>query len=312
MSEAAAPQVSAGALLRQAREAAGLHVAALAVSLKVPVRKLEALEEDRHADLPDAVFARALASSVCRHLKVDPQPVLARLPQTAAPRLVQANEGINAPFRAPGDVVTASWQQQLARPVPLIVGALLLGAIVILLLPRLRIEDSLAAARSEAPAVPMAAPVVVESGATAAAGGQPGAGAAHPQPVGPAPDVGAIPQVTAAAVTPQAAVAVAQPALAAAATPAAPAEAPAAPAAPAIGLVVFKASGPSWVQVLDSRGEVALRRLLAAGESAGATGSLPLSVTVGSVDSTAVEVRGKPFDLSRVATKDNVARFEVK
>ena len=37
--------VSAGTLLRQAREAAGLHVASLAASLKVPVRKLEALEE---------------------------------------------------------------------------------------------------------------------------------------------------------------------------------------------------------------------------------------------------------------------------
>ena len=37
--------VSAGALLREAREAAGLHIGALAVSLKVPVKKLEALED---------------------------------------------------------------------------------------------------------------------------------------------------------------------------------------------------------------------------------------------------------------------------
>ena len=81
--------VTAGTLLRRAREAAGLHVAALAVSLKVPVRKLEALESDRYDLLPDAVFVRALASSVCRTLKIDPQPVLDRLPQTAAPRLVQ-------------------------------------------------------------------------------------------------------------------------------------------------------------------------------------------------------------------------------
>ena len=36
--------LTAGALLRQAREAAGLHIAALAVSLKVPVKKIEALE----------------------------------------------------------------------------------------------------------------------------------------------------------------------------------------------------------------------------------------------------------------------------
>ena len=35
---AAVPPVHGGQLLREAREAAGLHVAALAVSLKVPVR----------------------------------------------------------------------------------------------------------------------------------------------------------------------------------------------------------------------------------------------------------------------------------
>jgi hypothetical protein len=34
---------TAGALLREAREAQGLHVAALAVAMKVPVKKLEAL-----------------------------------------------------------------------------------------------------------------------------------------------------------------------------------------------------------------------------------------------------------------------------
>src|SRR3569832_2543556 len=94
---------SAGTLLRRARESAGLHIAALAVSLKVPVRKLEALEEDRYDDVGDPVFTRALASTVCRTFKVDPQPVLQRLPQSAAPRLVRDTDGINAPFRAPRD-----------------------------------------------------------------------------------------------------------------------------------------------------------------------------------------------------------------
>ena len=73
MSEAALPDdgPSAGALLRQAREEAGLHVATLAANLKVPVRKLEALEDDRYDLLGDAVFVRGLASSICRTLKVD-------------------------------------------------------------------------------------------------------------------------------------------------------------------------------------------------------------------------------------------------
>jgi len=54
-----------------------------------------------------------------------------------------------------------------------------------------------------------------------------------------------------------------------------------------------------------------LRKLMEPGETAGATGALPLSVTVGNVKETEVQVRGKPFDLAAVS-RDNVARFEVK
>ena len=79
----------------------------------------------------------------------------------------------------------------------------------------------------------------------------------------------------------------------------------------ATGTVEFKAKGDSWIQVTDARGGVQLRKLLAAGESAGASGPLPLVVTVGSVSATEVQVRGKPFDLAPVS-RDNVARFEVK
>ncbi|MDO8288324.1 MAG: helix-turn-helix domain-containing protein, partial [Parvibaculum sp.] len=38
---------TAGALLRAARQAAGIHIAALAALLKVPEKRLEALEHDR-------------------------------------------------------------------------------------------------------------------------------------------------------------------------------------------------------------------------------------------------------------------------
>lgn len=49
-----------------------MHIGALAVALKVPVRKLEALEIGELASLSGPVFVRALASSVCRHIKMDP------------------------------------------------------------------------------------------------------------------------------------------------------------------------------------------------------------------------------------------------
>ena len=68
-SEAPAPATglpSAGQQLQAAREAAGQPLDALAQTLKVAVRKLEALEADRLDELPSPMFTRALASSVCR------------------------------------------------------------------------------------------------------------------------------------------------------------------------------------------------------------------------------------------------------
>ena len=74
---------------------------------------------------------------------------------------------------------------------------------------------------------------------------------------------------------------------------------------------MFRASGASWVEVTDARGQVVLRRLLNAGEVAGASGALPLTAVVGRADLTQVQVRGKAVDLTSFV-KDNVARFEVK
>ena len=100
------------------------------------MRKLEALEEDRYDQLPDAVFVRALASSVCRTLKIDPQPVL-RAPAADRPRRAWCSdsEGINAPFRAPGDGAAADMGRPAVAAGVLAVFALLLGALVLVLLP---------------------------------------------------------------------------------------------------------------------------------------------------------------------------------
>jgi cytoskeleton protein RodZ len=289
---------SAGTILRQAREAAGLHVAALAVSLKVPVRKLEALESDHYDLLTDAVFARALASSVCRTLKIDPQPVLDRLPQMPTPRLTRQSEGINTPFRAPSDGAPPTWLDQLSRPVFLAVFALLLAALVLVLLPKAQQADSLATAAN--PALP-----------------NPADAQATPVPPVPAlPSAPAAADATTAALSPAAAGSASIPTAAPlTAGPAVPEVAPvpaaaATPATPASGIVVFRTSGPSWVEVTDAKGVVAVRKVLEAGEATAASGALPLRVIIGRVDATEVQVRGKPFDL-RPVSRDNVARFEV-
>ena len=297
---AAGDAVTAGTMLRQAREASGLHVATVAIALKVPVRKLEALEGDRFDELPDAVFVRALAASVCRTLKIDPAPILQLLPATSGPRLAATEGGINAPFRSPRDGAGPTWREQVSRPVFVVVFVLLLGALVLLLLPSR--HEEVAAAPEPVPAeVPETA--VADAAASVSLQAPGGVSLAVPSDAlrvaGSPSHVVVVPAVE----TP------------AALAPAAPAPMSAASAAPGAsgtdGIVVFKARAASWVQVTDAKGAVPLRKLLAAGESAGASGPLPLAVTVGSVSATDVQVRGKPFDLAPVA-RDNVARFEVK
>ncbi len=280
--------VTAGMLLRRAREASGLHVAALAVSLKVPVRKLEALEDDRYQDMPDVVFIRGLASSVCRALKIDPQPVLERLPQSTAPRLVRVSDGLNEPFRAPSDGEPPSWVDQLTQPVFLAVFALLLGALVLILLPAAQKEEkSTQVVQPVTPSLqdkPTAtAPVFVAPA--------PSQVPADGVPAQPPPRTGASVPIAAAAVVPVTAASVAP--------------------APANGTLVFRAKAESWVEVIDAKGAVPVRKILVAGEVAAASGAMPLQVTIGRVDAIDVQVRGRPFDL-RPVSRDNVARFEVK
>jgi cytoskeleton protein RodZ len=126
---------SAGAMIRRAREAAGLHVAALAVALKVPVRRLEALEAGRLDLMPDLVFTRALVSSVCRQLKIDAGPILAELPQGPLAKL-SVEGSINEAFRAVPQGRLA-WLTQVSRPAWIAGVVLVLASLAVYFLPEL-------------------------------------------------------------------------------------------------------------------------------------------------------------------------------
>lgn len=287
---------SAGSLLRAAREAAGLHVAALAVSMKVPVKKLEALEADRFDLLPDAVFVRALASSVCRTLKIDPALVLSKLPHQHVPRLGASEGGINAPFHAAGEGRALSVPAALRQPAVLVVVFLLVAALAVLFFPEWQVDltpDEASVASEAVPVMPI------------------------PQNMAPNPS----PSLAVEPVVPTALVAASVPAAPVVPVPIAGGGIVASPVTgvasaplpiPAVGQqVVFRVKGPSWVEVTDAKGQVLMRRNLVQGDEVGVSGALPLSVVVGRADVTDVDVRGKPFNLAAVA-KDNVARFEVK
>ncbi len=282
--DVAASAVEAGHLLRSAREATGLHVAALAVSLKVPVGKLEALESGRLDLLPDLTFARALAASVCRNLKVDPVPVLAHFPATGVSRLGVEAPSINTPYRPEGAGPRLSLRANLSSPLVWAVVALLAGAVAVALWPA-------------------AADLVPEPVAVLAQGAE----AVDTPELAPSLPPASEPLVPAAVPVVPVAVPVSAPvpAMAAVSAPVA------AVAVPAGQSVVLTAQAECWVKVTDAQGVVGLGRILKPGETVEVAGVFPMAMVVGRVDAVQLQVRGQPYDMAAFP-KDRVARFEVK
>lgn len=297
MNESAPEKPGAGALLKAARERQGLHIAALAAAIKVSPRKLDALENDRWDELPDATFTRALAQTVCRTLKIDARPVLELLPQPAAMSLAAGTGGLNEPFLGrpgqgdPGRTGTA------VRPLMLAAAALMVAALVVYFLPpglwppgepapAAALPDAALPAAEPAAAVASAALAAAQTAAETAASQAEGGAAA--QPAGE----------TVFAVPPPEPVASAVPAAEAKAT------------APA-GLVHLRTNDASWIDLRDAGGQVLLSRTVMPGESVGLDGALPLRLVVGNAAATELGFRGQPVDLA-AHTRDNVARLELR
>jgi cytoskeleton protein RodZ len=285
---------TAGAILREARQAQGLHIAALAAAIKVSQKKLEALEGDRFDELPDATFTRALAQTVCRSLKIDPAPVLALLPHLAGYRLEHVAEGINAPFRdRPGRHEPKDWAS-LASPMVWGAMVVVVAAVVMYLLP----QGWLAALPSMTSAAPAAsAPKTVSEAAA---------------PVTVSEPVPSPPVETAAAPAPVVAItAASEPIAAASAAVAASESPPLAAAAPASGPLQLRAKATSWIEVQDAHSQVLLSRHVQPGEMVVLDGAFPMRVKIGNASATELVFRGQPLDLSP-STRDNVARLELK
>lgn len=295
-------QASAGQQLRQAREAAGLHVAALAGALKVPVHKLEALEADDYAAFSDHVFMRALASSICRTLGLAPQPVLDKLPRSAIKGFDAQRMHLNAPIkeRSGKSGGMAASGGGLSRKAVAGVIVLLLAAGAVYFMPHDMFERQDADTSTTVTSAPVAAMPAPAAALPAAPVAEVPAAAALPaEPAGmpPAPAETPVPAAAAPA----------------ASAPAAAAEAVAPAPLPGQQALVFTTTtGPSWVQVKDARGAVLLSKNLGVGESAQVSATPPVQVVVGRAAVTTLQVGGQPFDLLAAAQGKDVARFEVK
>lgn len=301
----------AGRLLRQAREQQQMSVQALASTLKVPVYKLQALEEDRWDVLTDSVFTRSLALSVCRLLHIPAEPVLAGLPKHEAAKLASNPEGINAPFKEKTlrSLMSSSQDSGSSNAVK-VVAALLIavaGGAGLYFVPQWQAAEEAQAAAAPGEAAtdePLFMPQLQTEPETPVA--EPSEAKSESATAVTAASAAA---VDATANPPATVTAAAEAANAVAATP----EPVSKPAATANGRVLrFAATGESWVQVRDAQQQVVMEKMLKAGDVyQEAAAGRPLQIVVGNASATTLEIDGVATDLTASA-KNNVARFEVK
>ena len=297
MTDSQKPSVSAGAMLRAAREKQGLHIAALAAAIKVSPRKLDALENDRWQELPDATFVRALAQTVCRTLKIDARPVLDKLPAPTPFALERHDSGLNEPFRDRPGREEPGLSASAIKPMVWAAALLMVSALLIYFLPaglfnRMARSEVAASSAAGLPAV-AAAPAA----ASAAVSVKPAASSAATDAFG------MVTSVDGPASAPSGETVFSAPPAAAAAS--------GVEGQTASRLLQLRTTEASWVEVRDAKGVLLLSRTVLPSESVGLDGQLPLRLTIGNALATQLQFRGQAVDLS-TRTRDNVARVELQ
>lgn len=314
----AVPAVSAGVLLRQGREAAGLSLDAVAQQLKLAPRQVRALEDGDFTGLPGRTFVRGFVRNYARLVHIDAEPVLAALPGSAAtpalatPTLQPTPPSIGElPSTESGRTGWTRWA------IPVTLAAIVVAAAVYEFVRPTLLEPG-AGPSSEQVTLPGSAPAApVVAGAA-----NDRATTALPNPMhGPVPTpaettaVVAAPAAVPAAVaaTPLPLPAAAPPTAAAIPAPAAAAPAKARPAAPIAPAPAAEATlglafrDYSWVEVKDRTGRLLLSRMNAGGTTEQVSGVPPFEVTIGNASDVNLTFRGKPVDLAPY-TRQNVAR----
>jgi cytoskeleton protein RodZ len=270
---------SLGAYLRSLREARGSSLEDMARSTRVGIRHLEALEEERLADLPSPVFVRGFIRAYCGFLRESPDAALARYQERAGE--LTASAGASAAPRPPAPWANSSLLVGLALLV-----VLGLGLVGVNLLLKRSDGISVAAAKMEpAPGRRSAGPPAAPPARSPAA---PPAPAATPVPA-------ARPQSPAPAVAPEAPRPVAAPATSAP-TPAATTPSPAlsAKVAPPAQRLVVKAVEETWIRVQSDEGRIA-EELLPAGASREWAAERRFLLTIGNAGGVELTLNGRPL-----------------
>lgn len=283
----AEPRMPAGARLREARQAAGLSVDAVAQQLKLAPRQVQAIEDDDYAQLPGRTFVRGFMRNYARLLQLDPESVLATLPDANAapslnhPSLTPTTRVMGElPAEASGKPGSMRWALPLALVIIILIGVVYEFGRPLADRARALMGDPKPPVTSTALPSPLApaAPAAETSVAPAPA---------------PAGDASAV-------------------------APPAPAEVAAtAGTAPVAGLAAGEVSlvlvfrGTSWVEVKDGKGAIVLSTIGYPGATHGVPGAGPFDVVLGNAEAVAVTWKGAAFDVVPFI-KQNVAKFSVK
>ena len=260
MTPAETPATSLGGHLRALREAKGSSLEDMARSTRVGIRHLEALEEERLADLPSPVFVRGFIRAYCGFLREAPEEALGHYEALAGERA--AAQAANAP--PPPRTTWANSSVLVGLALLVILG---IALIVINLTVKRTGGTSVAAPKMEVSApVPSSTPA--------------------PQAAAPVtPPVEAPRPIVAPAPTP----AVAQ----------SPASTPAPTPAPAVvksrpgpQRLVIKAVEPTWIRVQPDEGR-ATEELLPAGASREWSAERRFLVTIGNAGGVELALNGK-------------------
>jgi cytoskeleton protein RodZ len=260
MTPAEPSATSLGGHLRALREAKGSSLEDMARSTRVGIRHLEALEEERLADLPSPVFVRGFIRAYCGFLREAPDEVLAHYEALAGERA--AAQAANAPPRPRTTWASSSVVVGLA-----LLAVLGIGLILINLTVRRTGGTSVAAPKSEvsdsmptpAPAQQVAAPAPVPVEA--------------PRPPAASPPPAAAPPTSTPAVAPAPAPAVAR-------------------SVPGPHRLTIKAVDATWIRVQPDEGR-ATEELLPAGASREWSAERRFLVTIGNAGGVEVALNGK-------------------
>ena len=263
MTPAEISTTSLGGRLRALRETKGSSLEDMARSTRVGIRHLEALEEERLADLPAPVFVRGFIRAYCSFLREAPDTALAQYEALAGERA--AAQAVNAPPRP-----RTTWA--LSSVVVGLVLLIVLGtALIVVNLTVKRTGGTSVAAQK----MDVSAPVQEPAPSTPAPKGT--RPAETPRPTGPpAPRAATPPSSTPAAMP-----------------------APAPTPVPVVAKIpagsqhlVIRAVDPTWIRVQPDEGR-ATEELLPAGASREWSAERRFLVTIGNAGGVEVALNGK-------------------